>query len=101
MTTDFFTPLSSTALMILEMERNTLGVAVIANTLFSLKEMTLAFLCRSGLIFARMTAALEFFRGNMTVFMVSPSTEELTSSPSPAAVDPLTTLKKSPWSIIV
>ena len=43
-TTDLLTPLSSTALMILEMERSTLGVAVIAKTLFSLNEMTLEFL---------------------------------------------------------
>ena len=78
--------------MTLEMERNVLGLAVMAKTLFSLNEITLAFLCRSGLIFARMTAALEFLRGNITVFIVSPSIALLTSSPSPAAVAPLTTL---------
>ena len=71
---------------------NGLGVAVMAKTLFSLKDITFAFLCKSGLIFALITAALEFLSGNMTVFIVSPSTVELTSSPSPAAVEPFTTL---------
>ena len=92
MTTERLMPRSSTALMILEIERSIRGVAVMDKTLFSLKEMILESLCSKGFIFALITAALEFFNGNITVFMVSPSTFELTSSPSPAASEPLTTL---------
>ena len=40
-TVDRLIPRFSTALMIFEMERSVLGVAVMARTLFSLKEMTL------------------------------------------------------------
>ena len=91
-TTERFSPLFSTALITFEIERSVLGFAVIAKTLFSLNEITLAFLCKRGFIFARITAAFDVLSGNITVFIVSPSMVLLTSSPSPAALALFTTL---------